>query len=58
MLKRKFGKTGSYIYQGEQIDMYQLSRWLGKFNRENKTQLCPSTVKLRHIKLFLSFSKR
>ena len=54
MLKRKF-KNGPYIYQGNQIDMYQLSRWIEKYNRENKTSLKPSNVTEKHIKLFLGF---
>lgn len=53
MLKRKF-KNGPYIYQGEQIDMYQLSIWIGKYNRKHKTDLQPSAINERHIILFLS----
>jgi len=53
MLRRKF-KNGPYVYQGQTVNMYQLSKWIGKYNRKNNANLRPSTVEEKHIKLFLA----
>lgn len=53
MLTKKFGNSGPYIYNGQQIDMYSLSTWLAKYNRRTKQKIYPSQVTEKHIKLFL-----
>lgn len=51
-LRRKF-PHGPWVLDGIQIDMYQLSIWIARHNREAGEHLTPSTVSEAHVRAFM-----
>lgn len=50
MIERK--RNGQIFLDGERVDMYELSRWIMRYNRVNQSQLTPRKIKKEHIIMF------